>query len=188
MTSAGHQIFTSHRIILMTGVLLSAFLGVVAGSYFALRKFGDGYRSKPGEKLSFKVGQVFPGYSFVDLNGKQTELDEEIDGKKGILIFLTTGCPHCDKEVRKLSPAYPKIDSKYFIIGISYETLDRLREYKLKEGISFPLLNDKNGRFTAKYGVDGFPIIVGINEEKRITFVQIGSKAAKSVEDYFEML
>jgi len=82
------QISKKQVILFLLGVLVAAFLGVTAGSYFL--KFKYARAAKPGAKLLLKVGQVFPDWHFVSLDGSSSDLYLRLSGKKSVLIFLTT--------------------------------------------------------------------------------------------------
>ncbi len=171
--------------ILFSGVLVAAFLGITAGSYLVQQK--PAKASKLGTNFMLKSGQNFPEFKFSDLDGGMFDLGPKLQGKKSILILLTADCPHCVQVVKRWDSAYASIGPEYQVMGISYEKIERLKEFRDANKIPFPLYNDAMGKFTGKYKVDAYPTIIGVGENKRIAFVEFGNRPKKTVGDYLKM-
>jgi len=169
--------------LLMGGVLVAAFLGVSAGSYFIQWNSGRKRDAQVKDRILLKVGQTFPRGNFVDVEGK-SYLERDLGGKKTILIFFTTECHHCETALQKWADFYPNRNSEYEVVAISYEPVDKLRSYKTEKNLSFPVFNDSVGKFTGTYKIEAYPTIIGINEHREIAFIEIGNNLQKSVEDY----
>jgi len=172
-------------IFLLSGVMLTAFLGVVAGSYF-LRM--QNQPPSPGANLKLKVGQVFPDYAFNSLDGKSNSLYQLVDGKKAVLMFISTTCGPCGPVTTEWSTAYPQISSKYTVLGISGEISSVIKEYQTSKNLTFSLYNDSLGKFKDQYQINSTPTLFGLNEKKEIVFIEFGHKKDKSVEDFLKRL
>lgn len=180
------QLAKKQVIFLFIGVMAAAFLGVIAGSYFLRLKTVRA--AKPGAGLLLKVGQVFPDYEFVGLDGKAYDLYQNLRGKKSVLIFLTTDCGHCIQVAERWDSAYSRISLDYKVVGISFEPLEKLREFQTAKNVSFPLYNDPQGKFTGKYKFDGYPTLIGLNQKKEIAFIELWNLPKKKVEEYLRLL
>lgn len=172
-------------IFLLSGVMLTAFLGVVAGSYFLKMQ---NQPPKLGANLKLKVGQVFPDYAFNSLDGKPNSLYQLIDGNKAVLMFISTKCGPCGPVTEQWSAAYPKLNSKYKVLGISSEITQALKEYQTSNNLTFSLYNDSLGKFKDQYQINSTPTLFGLNEKKEIVFIEFGYKKDKTVEDFLKRL
>lgn len=171
---------------LLVGVLAAAFLGIVAGSYFAKARITEALR--PGKNLLLKVGQPFPVYKFAALSTEQADLYQSLEGKKSVVIFLTTDCDYCVKVMARWDSVYRNVSHKYQVVGISYEPLEKLKDYQKEIQLTFPLYNDLQEKFTGKYKIDTYPTILGINEKREIVFIDFGNRPKKPVKDYLKLL
>lgn len=181
------QISKKQVAFVLVGVMLAAFLGIIAGQYVIQWKLGVKGLRKPGANLLLKVGQVFPEWDFVSLGGqpsdgsagRTTNFSEILKGKKSVILFLTTECSFCSELVNRWAATYPEISSEYQVIGVSYERIDRLKEYQQSQKVPFPLFNDSLGKFTSRYKIDAYPTIIGLNAKREIVFVEFGNRPRK---------
>lgn len=179
------QITKKQVVLLLLGVMLAAFLGITAGTYFV--KLEAGHDNAKPETL-LKVGQAFPDSSFVGLDGRRVGLNEMLEGKKTLLYFLSTDCGPCGVLSGKFVEEYPKIGPEYKLIGISFEPMPKLVQYQKDKGLTFPLYNDSLGKFTGEYKITGFPTLVGLNEKKEIVFIEFGDPKKMGLKDYLKRL
>src|SRR3990172_6501514 len=93
------QVTRRQAMFLMLGVMVAAFLGVLVGS-FIIPKTSNIQRFETN--ILLKAGQAFPEAAFVSLDGRDYNLPQLLQGKKSILIFLTTDCPHCELLISRL--------------------------------------------------------------------------------------
>lgn len=73
-------------------------------------------------------------------------------------------------------------------MGVSFEKLDKLQEFKAIKNIPFPLYNDQDGKFTKKYQVDDYPTMIGLNKDRKIAFIEFGNRPTKNLEDFLKLL
>src|SRR3990172_7416592 len=115
--------------LLLGGVLIAAFLGVSAASYFIQWNSARKRDAQVKNRILLKVGQTFLQGNFLNVEGK-SYLGPDLEGRKTILIFFTTECPHCETALQRWAEYYPNIASKYQVAAISYEPMDKLRSFK----------------------------------------------------------
>jgi peroxiredoxin len=91
----------------------------------------------------------------------------EIDGhplspqilRKGrvLLIFLTTKCSACQRELKLLSRLEGKIAGKVLVYGISFEERDEITRFTRENDITTRVLLDKNSALMHQLKVKYFP-------------------------------
>lgn len=184
----GIQITKKQIVFLLFGVLAMAFLGVMAGSYFVKLRAGNDNGPKPGANLLLKVGQVFPDHTFMTLDGRRADLYQTLEGKKSLLVFLSTDCHPCGALTDAFNKEYPKIGPDYKLLGISFEPLTKMIQYRDEKKLAFPLYQDTLGKFTGQYKIDSYPTLIGLNEKKEIAFIEFGNRQGKDLKDYLKKL
>ena len=93
----------------------------------------EAFKKKKLDQLSVSVGREAPDFSWRE-NGINFKLSELVDGEHYLLIFWSTGCPHCTSEI----PEVHKI----------------MKEFKTTSVISFAIENDnvEFNKFKKKLG------------------------------------
>ncbi len=181
------QITKKQVVLLLLGVMLAAFLGITAGTYFVKLEAGHD-DARVGGNIKLKVGEAFPNYTFMGLDGQMADLQKTLEGKKSLLVFLSTDCHPCGELTKKFTEEYPKAGADYKLLGISYEPLPKLTQYREERKVSFPVYQDMLGKFTAQYGINSFPTLVGLNEKQQIVFIEFGNRERQDLEDYLKKL
>lgn len=105
-----------------------------------------------GEYLSKTLtNNLLPSYELIDLNGNN-EYENLIKGKV-LLIFLSSECSACQKEVVFLSKHFSEISSRVRIVGVTTESRKRAESFSADYKLQFPLVLDKNGDMMFEAGV-----------------------------------
>lgn len=86
-----------------------------------------------------------------------TDYSEKIKTGKVLLIFLTTGCNACQKEVNLVSKNYPKLSPKIQIYGVGIEEKGKILTFVDKYQIQFPILIDDKAELFRQLRVKYFP-------------------------------
>lgn len=111
----------------------------------------------------------------------QTNQDDYEKLKKGkvLLVFLTTDCDACKKEIPNISQALPSLAPKMAIYGVCIEGRDKVASFVEENQIRFPILLDGGGRIFAGLGIKLIPAKILI-EDGTITKTWVGSSPSKS--------
>lgn len=123
--------------------------------------------------MNVKVGDRAPNFVLQDIDAKEIDLYQQIDNKKGVLLFFPLAFSStCTEElctVRDNMKLYKSLDA--VIIGISVDSFFTLREYKKSQNLNFQLLSDFNREVSEKYGAlyDDYFGMIGVS--KRAVFV-----------------
>lgn len=138
----------------------------------------------PGKIKHPKVKAI--DFTLSDTSGNSINLKKSYEKHPVLMYFWATWCPHCrhaPSELKKLSEHYGV--NKLEIIGINVaagDSFKKVKRYKEKNKINFPLLYDKNGIVTRKYNVRGIPLFVLINTDGYIVY--FSHEVPEKIEDY----
>ena len=119
-----------------------------------------------------------------DLNGNKVKLSS-YNGQEVLLVFSTTWCSYCRKEIPQLKKLYAKYKEKGLeIINIDIqESKDKVSAYTLKHKLPYTVLLDTDGKVASMYGIIGVPTKVLISKDGTIICV-----ACRSIDIMLEML
>lgn len=172
------------------GIVLAVFLGIVAGQYFTQWRMERAQAKylKDNPPITLKEGDIIPNFTFATLDGQQQKLYEKLQYDKGIVLLMTTSCGFCAKEIEKWKEQMADVPSGVQLIGISNDSLGKLSNYAREKGIAFTMLCDQGGKFFEQYQVKSFPVLVLVNENKKVVKVLSGFDPKMEVKDYVKTL
>lgn len=144
-------------------MIVPAILGIII-SAFVTQKLFEYYRKKaPPEYAALSIAPLDHG-SLINL---RTNVDESQSLKKGkiLLVFLTTDCEACKKEVVTLSSLTSStLSSKVRVYGVFVEPRDNVIPFVEENNITFPLLMDNGATVLSKLGFKYMPTKVLMQE------------------------
>ena len=112
------------------------------------------------------IGEKAPSFSLPDQDGNIRNIKEFFGNKLVVYFFPKADTPGWTKQACGFRDEYKNF-SKYGIniIGISYDTKEKQKEFSKRYNLTFPLLSDEDAKVSKAYGVDTyfFP--------KRVTFL-----------------
>ena len=111
---------------------------------------------QPAQPVRLEVGQSAPGFALPCDEGGDITLDE-LRGKKVVLYFYPAAMtPGCTTEACDFRDNIARLSSfGYTVIGISKDSIDKLRAFRERDHISFPLLSDADLAVHKRYGAYG---------------------------------
>jgi peroxiredoxin len=107
-------------------------------------------------------------------------------GKILVMDFFATWCVPCKAELPELQAAYSdlsdKSDIQFVLIGsdVGGDTLERVRAFAKKQGITVPLAFDPGCRVRRKFGTLGFPSIIVIDRTGQVRLIRQGYNPAET--------
>ncbi len=105
------------------------------------------------------------------LDGNNITLSEALKNKKAVLVFWTTWCPYCVKEVPAVESFYKKNSNVAQVIAINLqESAQKVKSFVEKNAITYPVALDAQGTTAKLYGVRGIPTIVAIDKDSKILY------------------
>ena len=116
-------------------------------------------------------GELAPEIELTDLEGLSQSLAKH-KGKVVMLYFWAASCPTCKKEFPETEKYYKKLKGENFellAINVGKEKQEESsKKYKEDFEISFPMLNDVDGKYTEMYAVEALPTNYFINPEGKV--------------------
>ena len=132
---------------------------------------GDLPLSSLGQPLS---GKLAPEFILELLSGKSMSLKEFREGKKAIMIFWATWCPHCREELEALSLKLEEISSKdvkVILVNVG-EAREDVQSFLQSRHLALDCFLDEDNTISGLYGVRGVPTALLINEAGVIIDIQ----------------
>ena len=117
------------------------------------------------------ISGTAPNISSVMLNGQHFELYQ--NKKRPILVhFWATWCPVCSLEQSNIE----NISKDYEVITIAMQSgdINDVRQFMIKEKLSFKVINDESGLLSQSYKIRGVPVSFIIDENNKIKFTEVG--------------
>jgi peroxiredoxin len=126
-----------------------------------------------------------PSFRLKDLNGKEVKLEDH-RGKIVFLNFWATWCRPCRTEMPSMEKLYTELKHRDFIILAVdlQERAKKVRAFKEKFKLNFPILLDPDGNVGSKYGVISIPITYLIDREGYVIGGALGARDWASKEAF----
>ncbi len=123
-----------------------------------------GYASTdPSEDLL--IGKSAPDFILPRSDGTSASLINAREGKKGILVFWATWCPHCYEELGKIDKASVSAQRKgiKIILVDLGESKEAVQEYFIRRQMNLTSFIDENGTLQEPYHLIGVPTMFFID-------------------------
>ncbi len=98
-------------------------------------------------------------------------------GKVVLLVFWTTWCTQCKKELNELKNLINEMPGNSFVVGAvcsDPENINDLKRIASDWNMNYPVLLDQNAALFKKYRLRGFPSTMVIGRDGRIEMVRNG--------------
>jgi thiol-disulfide isomerase/thioredoxin len=124
------------------------------------------YLRKP--QLSF---QKLPPLTIPMVNGSTFKSTNYHD-KPLIIHFWATWCPTCKLEISNFNT----IAKEYNLITIIVQSgsNEHIKKFMKERGLSFPLINDRNGVLAKKFAISAYPTTLLFDKEGKLAFSEVG--------------
>jgi peroxiredoxin len=107
-------------------------------------------------EVGLRAGQKAPEFSAIDQFGK-TQTLATLRGSKGtVLLFYRSAdwCPYCKGQLIQLQAAKERFEKQGIkLAGISYDSVEILKNFSDRRKIGFPLLSDPDSKIIRRYQV-----------------------------------
>lgn len=107
-------------------------------------------------------------FSLEDLEGKVIKLSQ-FRGKSWVLLhFWATWCRHCQKSIPWLEQAGKSYSGRLKILAINIgvrDSVEQIRRYKTRYGITYTILYDKRSTVSQRYNIKGVPTYILIDPQ-----------------------
>jgi peroxiredoxin len=131
-------------------------------------------------KLNFIPEPSFapaPDFSTVDIAGRPVGRDSYL-GKVVVLNFWATWCPPCRLEMPSMEKLYREFEDQGLeIVAVNFmESPELVKEFVLEEGLTYPILIDRQASIAESYGVMRLPETVLIGRRGNLLGKSAGYK------------
>ena len=119
-------------------------------------------------------GKQAPDFTLKGIDGKDLTLSQVRDGKKAIIFFWATWCPHCREQLKHLSEQAADIEQKgvkIILVDIGEEAAP-VQEYVMKYKIPFPVFLDQQNKISDEYGIIGVPTFFFVNKDGMVKAIE----------------
>jgi peroxiredoxin len=110
------------------------------------------------------------GFQLQDLNGNLVKSEAFLGKKPLLLLFWTTWCPFCQRELKSLNDRYPDLKQEGLeILAVDVgESLERVKRFVKNYNLNFPVLLDKDNAVARAYEIIGIPTYILLDKEGRV--------------------
>ena len=109
-----------------------------------------------------KIGAKAPDFELQTLTGETVKLSS-LKGKKVMLNFWATWCPPCKAEMPEMEKFYKEADKDIVILAVNIDPQLDVKGFVDKNGITFPILLDKDDHVNETYQIISIPTTYFIN-------------------------
>ncbi len=103
-----------------------------------------------------KIGTKAPDFELKTLSGETVKLSS-FKGKKVMLNFWATWCPPCKAEMPEMEQFYKQGNNDVVILAVNIDTENDVKGFADKNGITFPILLDKENKVNGMYQIISIP-------------------------------
>ncbi len=129
----------------------------------------------PSAAVTLSAGDPAPRFTLKDIDGNVVSLDQ-FRGRTVVLAFWSTWCSRCEEELTFLRDTFGgRRDVAVILVNQDSEKsvpAERVRAYREKLGITFPILIDEGLSLWEHYGINALPTSVVIGRNGLITLVE----------------
>ncbi len=151
----------SFKVLVFIGLLL------VAGASMAFA-MGDS-----GVIQQTLIGKPAADFTLNTVQGNKVNMTEYRGGKKAVIFFWATWCPHCRVELKRLGGLRDELAAKgiQMIVVSLGEDKNTVQDYLERHHYDFDVLLDEDQSLEDSYQLMGVPTLFFINEKGVIKFV-----------------
>jgi peroxiredoxin len=138
----------------------------------------------PERKIGTSVGQYPPDFTLVNsITGEEISLSDYA-GQPVLVLFFTTWCPSCEKEMPGVQEVFEKYaDQGFVVLGVGLGASGTaLRTYAGRFGTNFPMLSDWDQDVGDDYKVRYIPTNFFIRKNGKIWQSSVGMMSAEELD------
>lgn len=148
----------------------------------------DRLTSTINSNVNTEIGAKFPNYTFIKPFNTKAKTLYDVKADKKVVVFWSSTCSHCEKELPEILAVYPELKKKQNIevIGLSLDSDQASYENKAK---NLPWINDSElkgwySTYSEVYNVHATPSYFILDADNKIV---AKPDHAKDVADYFKL-
>jgi peroxiredoxin len=163
--------------------VLSILVLIFAASWIWLTRVQAGGTSL-SDTAAPRQGFLAPDFSIESSNGETISIGAQ-EGKVLLVNFWTSWCPPCRAEMPAIQRVYQEYqDDGLVVLAINATNQDNIADvisFIAENGLSFPILFDRDGEISRKYNLYSLPTSYFIDQDGIIRDVVIGGPMAEAL-------
>jgi cytochrome c biogenesis protein CcmG/thiol:disulfide interchange protein DsbE len=122
------------------------------------------------------INQTAPDFTLNTTRAEQVNMTSYRAGKKGIIFFWATWCPHCREAIKDLNAGMNDLKAKGIAIILVDlgESKEQVESYLKKADVTLEVFLDTEESLASPYGIMGVPTLYFVNEEGAVKSMQHG--------------
>lgn len=160
----------------LSAIVVPAMLGIAVAIVVSQRIL-EHRRVKPPERAA-PAGSLLPRAPLVNLRTNHDDYQNVTRGKV-LLVFVTTDCDACRKELSNASQVVPSLASKVTVYGVGIEDRVSVNTFVEANHIGLPILLDHGAAILSRLGFKFMPTKV-LLQDGIITKIWYGSSPDKT--------
>jgi thiol-disulfide isomerase/thioredoxin len=121
--------------------------------------------------LTPSKGDVVPAFETMRVDGKVEKVDFP-KGSRTVLLFFTSGCPHCHKMIPEWNRIYERQPKNLRILGIILD--QEPPSFWSTMPVSFPVLRSPGREFLRSLNVNRVPLTLRVGEGGKVEDLGLG--------------
>ena len=116
------------------------------------------------------MGKKAPDVTVFSMQGREVSLGSAVQGKKAILFFWATWCPHCRSQLARLKAAQSGLkDAGVALVLVDIAEPKRdVQRFLAQKGFDFEVLLDREGEAAEEYRISGVPSFVFVAADGKV--------------------
>jgi thiol-disulfide isomerase/thioredoxin len=135
-------------------------------------------RTLGAQDSGIAIGAAAPGAAVETLDGKAIDMSQYV-GKQPVMIqFWATWCPNCKALEPQVEAAIKKYGTKVKFVAVAVsvnQSVERVKLYKEKHGMSQEIVWDKKGYAADAYEVPATSYVVVVNAQGKVVYTGVGA-------------
>lgn len=123
--------------------------------------------------FSISIGNKAPNFKLKDINNNEISL-KDFEGKKVVVVFWTSWCPYCRREIQSVNALLNKINKdEIIILPINVgEDSEIVKKFMNINKYDFTVLLDENMNVSEIYNIESIPTMIFIDEDGNVYDIQ----------------
>jgi len=126
-------------------------------------------------------GDSVPTPALRDLNSNNTR-HVEFKGKLSAVLFFSTNCPHCQREILNFDRLNKTLGNDMFFLAISLSDNSKTIELRKSSRLEVAMMLDENAEASQAFGVEMVPAIFLIKRDGTVAYSGSGEETSAARE------
>jgi peroxiredoxin len=109
------------------------------------------------------TGEPLPDVALVDADGNEVRLST-YRGEPLVVNVWFSNCPPCQRELADFATVHAEVGDRVRFLGVDpFDTVEAMRRFADRRGVTYDLLRDPEQAFTTEIGVVAYPVTLFVD-------------------------